>query len=124
MPIGAVVLPVTVFFSSNNSRFVDRDMIMRYYWGLAIGHIYTHKPSRHGEAVPDLKAIQEDIQEDRAGIDTEDRELSYLTLGGADTEGLEHSLAIRDDDDFSDSETSEREEMQSDMSDDEMYAAM
>jgi len=23
-------------------RFVDRDMIMRYHWGLAVGHVYTH----------------------------------------------------------------------------------
>ena len=23
-------------------RFVDRDMVMRYYWGLAVGHVYTH----------------------------------------------------------------------------------
>ena len=100
-------------------------MIMRYHWGLAIGHIYTHKPSRHGgEVAPDLEVIQEDFQEDRAGVDTEDRELSHSTFGGMDTEGLEHSLANRDDYDFTDSETSEREEVQSDMSDDEMYAAM
>ncbi|KAG6914461.1 hypothetical protein DXG01_017109 [Tephrocybe rancida] len=24
------------------NRFVDRDMLMRYFWGLAVGHIYTH----------------------------------------------------------------------------------
>lgn len=23
-------------------RFVDRDMVMRYYWGLGVGHIYSH----------------------------------------------------------------------------------
>jgi len=23
-------------------RFVDRDMIMRYHWGLAVGHTYSH----------------------------------------------------------------------------------
>ena len=27
--------------SSNNS-FVDRDMLMRYWWGLGIGHKYAH----------------------------------------------------------------------------------
>lgn len=27
-------------------RFVDRDMIMRYYWGFAPGHVYTtYRPS-------------------------------------------------------------------------------
>ena len=24
------------------SRFVDRDMLMRYHWGLGIGHSYSH----------------------------------------------------------------------------------
>ncbi|RXW15845.1 hypothetical protein EST38_g10003, partial [Candolleomyces aberdarensis] len=25
------------------NRFVDRDMFMRYEWGLAVGHVYTHR---------------------------------------------------------------------------------
>lgn len=25
-------------------RFVDRDMLMRYHWGLGIGHYYSHVP--------------------------------------------------------------------------------
>jgi hypothetical protein len=25
-----------------DNSFVDRDMIMRYHWGLAVGHLYTH----------------------------------------------------------------------------------
>ncbi|KAG6915070.1 hypothetical protein DXG01_013597, partial [Tephrocybe rancida] len=24
------------------NRFVDRDMVMRYLWGLSVGHVYTH----------------------------------------------------------------------------------
>jgi hypothetical protein len=28
------------------ARFVDRDMIMRYHWGLAIGHTYTNSNGR------------------------------------------------------------------------------
>lgn len=24
-------------------RFVDRDMLMRFHWGLAVGHVYTHR---------------------------------------------------------------------------------
>lgn len=24
-------------------RFVDRDMLMRFHWGLAVGHTYTHR---------------------------------------------------------------------------------
>jgi hypothetical protein len=40
--------------------FVDRDMVMRYYWGLGIGHIYSHhqdsvweKPSQHDSSSTD-----------------------------------------------------------------------
>lgn len=25
-----------------SGRFVDRDMLMRFYWGLGIGHVYSH----------------------------------------------------------------------------------
>ncbi|KAJ3524924.1 hypothetical protein NMY22_g10792 [Coprinellus aureogranulatus] len=28
--------------SLSNGRFVDRDMLMRYKWGIGIGHIYSH----------------------------------------------------------------------------------
>ena len=24
------------------SRFVDRDMVMQYHWGLGVGHVYAH----------------------------------------------------------------------------------
>ena len=24
-------------------RFVDRDMVMRYYWGMGVGHAYSHE---------------------------------------------------------------------------------
>lgn len=25
------------------NRFSDRDLVMRYHWGLAVGHVYTHQ---------------------------------------------------------------------------------
>jgi hypothetical protein len=25
------------------TSFVDRDMVMRYHWGLAVGHTYAHE---------------------------------------------------------------------------------
>jgi len=33
-------------------RFSDRDQLMRYHWGLAIGHLYSH-PSTPTSASPD-----------------------------------------------------------------------
>jgi len=32
-------------------RFADRDMVMRYHWGLAIGHTYTHAAAADGSVV-------------------------------------------------------------------------
>jgi hypothetical protein len=31
-------------------RFVDRDMVMRYHWGLGVGHIYSHHSGSPTEA--------------------------------------------------------------------------
>ena len=33
-------------------RFVDRDMVMRYHWGLGIGHVYAHvkRPTKDNES--------------------------------------------------------------------------
>jgi hypothetical protein len=30
------------------NRFVDRDMALRYHWGLGIGHIYAHSKEHDG----------------------------------------------------------------------------
>lgn len=34
-------------------RFVDRDMLMRYHWGLSVGHVYSHSDQLHGEETRD-----------------------------------------------------------------------
>lgn len=31
------------------ARFADRDMIMRYHWGLAVGHVYAHEKTTDAE---------------------------------------------------------------------------
>jgi hypothetical protein len=49
-------------------RFVDRDMVMRYHWGLAVGHVYTHG-CRSGsgtssiESRPELEDVNEDAED-------------------------------------------------------------
>ena len=36
------------------SSFADRDMLMQYHWGLAVGHIYSHRGSQPaGQHEPD-----------------------------------------------------------------------
>jgi hypothetical protein len=46
MATGLDSLSTVVFFDS----FVDRDMVMRYHWGLSVGHIYGHECAQARES--------------------------------------------------------------------------
>jgi hypothetical protein len=41
--IGMLALHLPLFLTQNFSSFVDRDMLMRFHWGLSVGHVYTHQ---------------------------------------------------------------------------------
>ena len=34
------------------NRFVDHNMLMRYYWGLGVGHLYSHVPDKANKVKP------------------------------------------------------------------------
>lgn len=40
VPVPPVVREI--FINTTPTRFVDRDMLMRFHWGLAVGHVYAH----------------------------------------------------------------------------------
>jgi hypothetical protein len=42
-------------------RFVDRDMFMRYLWGLAVGHTYAHERMKRSVS-HDEPEEEEDVQ--------------------------------------------------------------
>ena len=75
-------------------RFSDRDMVMRFYGGSAVGHIYAHlqlpRDGCHGDQ-PDISqghhAVSENILENEHEIDTGDPDLEF-------------TLDARDDDDW------------------------
>jgi hypothetical protein len=77
-------------------RFVDRDMVMRYHWGLGIGHFYSygHQP---GSGVHTTKLVLNtvtgNLDEDALGMeehtDGQDTTVSG-TLGGAHLLHLDH----------------------------------
>lgn len=46
-----------------SNRFVDRDMLMRYHWGLGVGHVYSHGQSAFATATT---TSTEDVNQDRA----------------------------------------------------------
>lgn len=35
-------------------RFVDRDILMRYHWGIGVGHLYSHTVTLSPPLAPDL----------------------------------------------------------------------
>jgi len=41
--IGMLALHLPLFLTQNFVSFVDRDMLMRFHWGLGVGHVYTHQ---------------------------------------------------------------------------------
>ncbi len=67
---GKLISPLLLL--KNISGFADRDMTMRYHWGMGIGHMYSHGQVVHsqqysapvGEEDPDI-AQEEAVEEDR-----------------------------------------------------------
>jgi hypothetical protein len=63
------------------SRFVDRDMLMRYHWGLGVGHVY----SRIDESSQPIVAASEQLIDDHTGDLCSIQEPSSVTTGGLQT---------------------------------------
>ena len=89
-----------------NHRFADRDMLMRYHWGLAVGHIYSH-PERDSQVTaqqldPDIQDIQASADDgiDQIGLDiTPDIQTNAQAGTTDDVEDLELHLEDLDDSD-------------------------
>jgi hypothetical protein len=58
-------------------RFSERDLIMRYHWGLAVGHLHAHQHTctpgpctpGHNQGEPDTQDDHSPDHEDEAGVD-------------------------------------------------------
>jgi hypothetical protein len=44
------------------ARFSDRDLLMRYHWGLGVGHFYAHQPASTLGHVSDMAGDAQDSQ--------------------------------------------------------------
>jgi hypothetical protein len=56
-------------------RFADRDMLMRYHWGIAVGHAYTHDSTlieavteEHSDEVLDTEGSRQHVEVDAATV--------------------------------------------------------
>ena len=61
--------------------FVDRDMFMRYHWGLGVGHTYTHSrkdadPTTNMGDFEDLEEEEMDSEHNCGTVSNSDREAS------------------------------------------------
>jgi hypothetical protein len=51
-------------------RFVDRDMVMRFHWGIAIGHLYTHDQNRLPTQTAETNAYSENASAGATVVNT------------------------------------------------------
>ena len=77
------------------SRFVDRDMLMRFHWGLGIGHVYTHQQHCTNTAVVWYNPDSDSDRGDPSGNDPDSLEPT-----GNDGAGTDGSISDSDDGDY------------------------
>jgi hypothetical protein len=112
-------------------RFSDRDMIMRYHWGLAAGHIYTHDQSARRFIAS--AADSNNLASTRCDMDLDAQVMligptsvakaadEAFNEDRSDAEEAELGHDDHDDDSWKDDEDGEISE---DFSDDDMFLAM
>jgi hypothetical protein len=61
-------------------RFVDRDMMMRFHWGLGVGHLYTCSSSESNQTVSALSETSDSQQADGSDLSDGDECEASVTL--------------------------------------------
>jgi hypothetical protein len=56
---------VILTLSDSNHRFSDRDLLMRYHWGLGVGHLHAHCPESTTNRCSSFPDEQRDIEDDQ-----------------------------------------------------------
>jgi hypothetical protein len=78
------------------NRFSDRDLLMRYHWGLGVGHLHAHQhaatsiPGEDSHIRTQSPDCEPDVDENDVGAQTQDRD------GDNDADDPELSLTERD----------------------------
>jgi len=108
-------------------RFADRDMLMRYHWGLAAGHVYTHALAIGTEHAMDLETTTEHTQDFAENTTGGARAGSPdLNESASDVEQAELEFGDQEDDDWEDRPLGDDNSQvdPEDLSDDDAFAAM
>ncbi len=88
MLIGSLFSAPLHFRLLKYSRFVDRDMTMRYHWGLGIGHTYSH-----GKAVGSHPS-QQTISSTESGTNPTPREAQTMPQSDISDDGMGHTYSL------------------------------
>lgn len=106
--------------SDLSSSFVDRDMLMRYEWGLGVGHTYSWKntlPHRQAANRPSADLVPEEPEEQEPNAD------SNMQCAGAEDDAA-FCLDDRENELLSDGESHEGDWADEEVSDEEAYLDM
>lgn len=81
---------------AHHFRFVDRDMVMRFHFGLGVGHVYSHHRPTQPELQPEGSVTHATLTHDDEDLvetdevenqeDSEDDDEDSSTRGGSDVE--------------------------------------
>jgi hypothetical protein len=107
------------------SSFVDRDMLMRFHWGQAVGHVYTHQQRCTNTSVNwDVDISESENIPEQGGVgpssqSTPEDNLVDSRTDGSDSDLEDEDFVLSDTDDDLNSEDSSDDEHWLDV--DEMY---
>jgi hypothetical protein len=84
-----------IHLSVYNFSFVDRDMVMRYHWGLGVGHVYGHHSSSNATASGGLGTFKEGENEspkDAGGTANRSNQHNETVVQGRDPQKDLHQI--------------------------------
>lgn len=65
MSIGELFKNISgLLLAKNCFSFVDRDMVMRFYWGLGVGHTYSHQSQQMSDIMLTEGLVKEELKEE------------------------------------------------------------
>lgn len=86
-------------------RFADRDMLMRYHWGLGIGHVYAQEAKlQQNSTTPDMSDDEESADARHQAVQVtlgEDIQDPDFELGDSDNPEPGMGIQDEDEDEFS-----------------------
>jgi hypothetical protein len=103
------------------ARFVDCDMMMRYHWGLAIGHTYTHSDGQDNHVA--MQGCPSSGTNSASFCNDDESDPDSPEVGNEPDPAItnaEYSLESQDDLDWDESDSEEAEDSEID---EEMYSS-